>query len=158
MLKSLVPGPSGRSIVRGCYITNKHKYIYIYTKKGFEVITSSVLQRTIPNIRVRAIYVCMVITDCKVKDQPGKFANSARGRLNRENEYLAVPVHVSSRYKEGSAPRDGVDCLRSTLLCSLGYTLTRSECAITHEIATNRAYTIAFVLRASLFFRVSRWR
>ena len=29
--------------------------------------------------------VCMVITDSKSKDQPGKVANPARGQLNREN-------------------------------------------------------------------------
>ena len=30
--------------------------------------------------------VCMVLTYSKIKDQPGKVANPARGQLNRENE------------------------------------------------------------------------
>ena len=30
------------------------------------------------------MYVCMVITYSKGKDQPGKVANPARGQLNRE--------------------------------------------------------------------------
>ena len=38
------------------------------------------------------MYVCMVITYSKRKDQPGKVANSARGQLNRENEHFSVPV------------------------------------------------------------------
>ena len=37
-------------------------------------------------------YVCMVTTYSK--DQPGKFANPARGQLNRENEYFPVPVRA----------------------------------------------------------------
>ena len=32
------------------------------------------------------MYVGMVITYSKSKDQPGKVANPARGQLNRENE------------------------------------------------------------------------
>ena len=31
------------------------------------------------------MYVCMVITYSKGKDQPGKVGNPARGQLNREN-------------------------------------------------------------------------
>ena len=38
--------------------------------------------------------VCMVIIYSKSKDQPGKVANPARGQLNRENEYLPVPVRA----------------------------------------------------------------
>ena len=41
------------------------------------------------------MYVCMVITNSKGKDQPGKVANPARGQLNRENEFLPVPVRAS---------------------------------------------------------------
>ena len=37
------------------------------------------------------MYVCMVITYSKGKDQLGKVANPARGQLDRENEYLPVP-------------------------------------------------------------------
>ena len=40
------------------------------------------------------IYVCMVITYSKSKDQPGKVTNPARGQLNRENEYFPVPVRA----------------------------------------------------------------
>ena len=36
----------------------------------------------------------MVITYGKGKDQPGKVVNPARGQLNRENEYLPVPVRA----------------------------------------------------------------
>ena len=36
----------------------------------------------------------MVITYGKSKDQPGKFANPARGQLDRENEYFPVPVRA----------------------------------------------------------------
>ena len=37
-------------------------------------------------------YGFMVITYRKGKDQPGKVANSARGQLNRENEYSLSPL------------------------------------------------------------------
>ena len=41
------------------------------------------------------MYVCMVITYSKSKDQPGKkVANPARGQLNKENEYFPVPVRA----------------------------------------------------------------
>ena len=40
----------------------------------------------------RAMYVCIVITDSKGKDQPGKVANPARGQLNRGNELFPVSV------------------------------------------------------------------
>ena len=40
------------------------------------------------------MYVCMVITYSKRKDQPGKVANPARGQLNRENEYFPVRVRA----------------------------------------------------------------
>ena len=41
------------------------------------------------------MYVCMVMTYSKGKDQPGKVANPARGQLNREeNEYFPVPVRA----------------------------------------------------------------
>ena len=32
-----------------------------------------------------SMYLCMVSTYSKSKDQPGKVANPARGQLNREN-------------------------------------------------------------------------
>ena len=35
--------------------------------------------------------VCMVITDSKGKDQPGKVANHARGQLVRENGFSLSP-------------------------------------------------------------------
>ena len=41
------------------------------------------------------MYVCMVITYSKSKDQPGKVTNRARGQLNREQkEYFRVPVRA----------------------------------------------------------------
>ena len=40
------------------------------------------------------IYVRMVITYRKVKDQPVKVANPARGQLNRENEYFPASVRT----------------------------------------------------------------
>ena len=40
------------------------------------------------------MYVCIVITYSKSKDQPGEVVNSARGQLNRENEYFPFPVHA----------------------------------------------------------------
>ena len=43
---------------------------------------------------VDGIYVCMVITYCKSKDQPGKVAIPARGQLNKENEYFPVSVRA----------------------------------------------------------------
>ena len=39
------------------------------------------------------MYVCMVITYSKGKDQPGEVANpAARDQLNRENDISPVPV------------------------------------------------------------------
>ena len=38
------------------------------------------------------MYVCMVITYSKGKDQPGEVANPARGQLNRANDIFPVPV------------------------------------------------------------------
>ena len=38
------------------------------------------------------VYVCMVVTYSKSMYQPGKVTNSARGQLNRENEYFPVPA------------------------------------------------------------------
>ena len=40
------------------------------------------------------MYVCVVITYSKGKDQPGKVANLARGQLNRENDYFPVPIRT----------------------------------------------------------------
>ena len=40
------------------------------------------------------MYVCMVITYKQSMDQPGKVANTARGQLNRENQYSPVPVRA----------------------------------------------------------------
>ena len=40
------------------------------------------------------MYVCIVITYSKGKDQPGKVGNPARGQLNRENEYFPVCVRA----------------------------------------------------------------
>ena len=40
------------------------------------------------------MYVRMVITCSKGKDQPGKVANLARGQLNGENTFFPVPVRA----------------------------------------------------------------
>ena len=41
------------------------------------------------------MYVCIVITYySKIKDQPGKAANPARGQLNRENDFFPVPIRA----------------------------------------------------------------
>ena len=50
--------------------------------------------RTILYYRSNTMYVCMVITYSKCKDQPGEVANPARGQLNREHEYLPIPVRA----------------------------------------------------------------
>ena len=54
--------------------------------------------RSLPRVRphrANSIYICMVITYSKGKDQPGEVANPARGQLNRENVFF--PVSVRSR-------------------------------------------------------------
>ena len=38
------------------------------------------------------MYICVVITYSKGKDQSGKAANPVRGQLTRENGYFPVPV------------------------------------------------------------------
>ena len=40
------------------------------------------------------MYVSMVITHSKSKDQSGKVANPARGQLNRENKHFSVRVRA----------------------------------------------------------------
>ena len=40
------------------------------------------------------MYVCMVITYSKSKDQPVKVANIAHGQLNRKKLYFPVPVRA----------------------------------------------------------------
>ena len=40
------------------------------------------------------MYVCMVITYGKGRDQPGKAANPARGQLNREHDFFPVSVRA----------------------------------------------------------------
>ena len=42
-------------------------------------------------MRVRGMYVCVVITYGKSMDQPGKVANPARGQLIRENLIFSYP-------------------------------------------------------------------
>ena len=46
-----------------------------------------------------SVFICMYVymyghTYSKSMDQPDKVANSARGQLNRENEYFPVPVRA----------------------------------------------------------------
>ena len=40
------------------------------------------------------MYVCIVITYSKGKDQSGKVVNPAHGQLNRENKLFPVPVRA----------------------------------------------------------------
>ena len=40
------------------------------------------------------LYICMVITHSKRKNQPSKAANPARGQLNKENENFPVLVRA----------------------------------------------------------------
>ena len=40
------------------------------------------------------MYVCIVITHSKAKDQPGKVVNPARGQLKRENVFSPVPIRA----------------------------------------------------------------
>ena len=42
----------------------------------------------------KCMYVCVVITYSKGKDQPGKVANPARGQLKRENDVSPVSVRA----------------------------------------------------------------
>ena len=51
------------------------------------------------------MYVCMIITHSKGKDQPGKVANPARGQLNTENEYFNISL--SPFAPENLVSRDG---------------------------------------------------
>ena len=51
------------------------------------------------------LYVCIVITHSKGKDQLGKVANPARGQLNGENVFCLspfAPKHLVSRDRFGS--------------------------------------------------------
>ena len=48
------------------------------------------------------VYVCMVITFSKSKDQPGKVANPARGKLNRE-----IHISLSPFAPDNLVSRDG---------------------------------------------------
>ena len=50
--------------------------------------------------------VCMVITHSKVKDQPGKVANLARGQLNR-----GMDISLSPFTPENLVSRDGFGSL-----------------------------------------------
>ena len=60
---------------------------------------------------------CNVITYSKGKGQPGKFANPARGQLNREDEYFPV-LRIWSR-ETGSAVPSRVSLLISILRLNL---------------------------------------
>ena len=70
------------------------------------------------------LYVYMVITSSKRKEQPGKVANPARGQLNRENEYSPVLVRARefglARRVQPSRPASA--CLFSILRLNLDLT------------------------------------
>ena len=51
----------------------------------FRILIKSVLNT------MNILYVCMVITHGKGKDQPGKVANPTCGQLNREHDFSLVP-------------------------------------------------------------------
>ena len=46
------------------------------------------------SVSLHVMYVFMVITYSKGKDQPGEVTNLARGQLNRENGYFSVRVRA----------------------------------------------------------------
>ena len=73
------------------------------------------------------MYVCMVITYSKSKDQPGKVANPARSHLDRENEYSPVPVRA---WEFGLARR--VRRSRPASACS--FFILRLNLVLTHGI------------------------
>ena len=56
-----------------------------------EAPTPTVLMTVLENTYDYREDVCMVVTDSKSKDQPGKVANAARGLLNRENIHFFPP-------------------------------------------------------------------
>ena len=63
------------------------------------------------------VYVCMVITDSKSMDQPGKVADPARGQLNRENDYF--PVCPRSRLRIWSRETGSAVPSRASLVISI---------------------------------------
>ena len=54
----------------------------------FRILIKSVLNT------MNILYVCMVITYSKGKDQPGKVANPTCGQLNREHDFFPGPVRT----------------------------------------------------------------
>ena len=69
------------------------------------------------------MYVCIVITYSKSKDQPGKVVNPARGELNREYKYFLVPICLRIWSREtGSAVPSRVSVLISNLGLNLVFT------------------------------------
>ena len=67
------------------------------------------------------MYVCMVITYSKGKDQPGTVTNPARGQLNREKCFFPCPrsrLRIWSR-ETGSAVPSRVSLLISVLRLNL---------------------------------------
>ena len=66
------------------------------------------------------MYVCMVITYRKGKDQPGKVANPARGQLNRENKSMHFPCS-RSRLRTWSRETRRVRQARPASACSSPY-------------------------------------
>ena len=57
------------------------------------------------------MYVCVVITYSKSKDQPGRVADPARGQLNRENDFFCPRSRLIIWSSEtGSAVRPGPAC------------------------------------------------
>ena len=103
----------------------------------------------------------MAVTYSKGKDQPDKFANRARGQLNRENHFFPYPrsrLRIWSR-ETGSAVPSRVGLLISILRLDLVLTygiLPSSAAASTHLIKP--PYTIGPVPSLSGHASAYRWR
>ena len=92
--------------------------------------------------------LCMVVTYSKGKDQPGKIANPARGQLDRENEYLRVPVRTR---EFGLARR--VRQSRPASVCSSPYS-GRIWCLLTGFLPSSAAASI-YLYKTAIRHRVS---
>ena len=74
-----IPTPVHFPIIPVVDFLHRHRYDHIVLRNVFRLIVSFVFVSF-------GMYVCMVITYSKRKDQPGKVANAARGQLNRQGK------------------------------------------------------------------------
>ena len=93
-------------------------------------------------VLAHGMYVCMIITYRKGKDQPGKVANPARGQLNRENNLFLCP---RSRLRIWSRETGSVVPSRVSLLISI-FRLNMIPCYL---------FSIALECREPLVYRKS---